>query len=44
MSDQLHPERETGLAEDVESKPLQGELDSDGQAVIEPVDEEEDYR
>lgn len=43
MSDQaLHAERETGLAEDVNTEPLQGQLGQDGQAVIEPVDEEED--
>lgn len=43
MSDQaLHPERETGLADDVDTEPLQGELGPDGQAIIEPVDEEKD--
>ena len=43
MKDQaLHRERETGLAEDVNTEPLQGELGPDGQAVIKPAEEEED--
>lgn len=38
----LHRERETGLAEDVESEPLRGELGPDGEVTMARVDEEED--
>ena len=39
----LHPERETGLAEDVEVEPLQGDIEA-GQAVLEHVTDEEDQK
>lgn len=48
MSGELHAERETGLAEDVDPTPLQGEVTMTGEVTLEPVhedaggDEEED--
>lgn len=43
MSDQmLHPERETGLADDVESQPLRGKLTIEGEATMEREQEEDD--
>lgn len=39
-TEQLHRERETGLAHDVGEAPLRGQVDEDGQVTMAVVDDE----